>query len=685
MRKIEKKKRENSHSLTIKVAIVSLFMLALVFNVYSFFFKEVVKHTGWDVSSTGFISLFIEGGPTLNLSSPLNITYNFSIAQPLLLDLNVSSDMPIATWNYRIYDNKHNDWFNNWTAFNPNININVARWSNTLYVVAYTPTDSIGRANVTYYVFVPNAAPIIYDLNASIQICENMSMFYPFYAIDVDEDENLAYPLLYQMNPQNPFFSDYNGNYRQRYNYSIYSGRLDKDDFLGVNTGSRSYLTNFSISDGNSSDFRITNITLIEKNNAPIIEDTSAKTVWTQGENSTLYEEIYVYDEEFWRGYWNLSMNISIKNSSGDSVNLFGVSFNGTLGVVNFTANPLIPLGGYDVLICVNDTGLTNQHSNISLVCGQNGNSNVICDYFSLAITDLNRRPTIIAHYPDNLTFNSSSVNPIYFNITKYDPDGGIPDGYWYVDGILRAYQEGNITDEFTHVFGCGVSGLHAVTAEISDGELNDSLTWNVTVELVACSTPGGSGGGGGGGSSLPSCISQWGCDSWATCQNYEVSLEKGVLSGDDYRVIRGACDIDGYDASTCGFQIRTCRDVRECVLSSLTQPSQIQYCYYTENPSCRDGLTNCHGDSCELLVDCGGPCNACATCTDKKKNQGEEGVDCGGPCPWRCVPSVPLLKRKELIYGFLILLLLLIILIIIKLIRVLRYKKTLTEQTRTN
>ncbi len=51
------------------------------------------------------------------------------------------------------------------------------------------------------------------------------------------------------------------------------------------------------------------------------------------------------------------------------------------------------------------------------------------------------------------------------------------------------------------------------------------------------------------------------------------------------------------------------------------------------QKPSCFDGIENCHDGLCESGVDCGGPCNACPSCSDRIQNQGETGMDCGGPC----------------------------------------------------
>ncbi|RMD67744.1 hypothetical protein D6817_00655, partial [Candidatus Pacearchaeota archaeon] len=69
---------------------------------------------------------------------------------------------------------------------------------------------------------------------------------------------------------------------------------------------------------------------------------------------------------------------------------------------------------------------------------------------------------------------------------------------------------------------------------------------------------------------------------------------------------------------------------------------------YYTSAPSCSDNIRNCHDGACELLVDCGGPCEPCPTCSDNIQNQGEEGVDCGGPCPRKCEAAQPLKRYPK-------------------------------------
>jgi predicted nucleic acid-binding Zn ribbon protein len=63
-------------------------------------------------------------------------------------------------------------------------------------------------------------------------------------------------------------------------------------------------------------------------------------------------------------------------------------------------------------------------------------------------------------------------------------------------------------------------------------------------------------------------------------------------------------------------------------------------------------------------MIDCGGPCSPCPTCSDGIQNQAETETDCGGPCPNICQSEVPLLqpKRVQTIYIFIALVLFLIL-----------------------
>jgi len=109
--------------------------------------------------------------------------------------------------------------------------------------------------------------------------------------------------------------------------------------------------------------------------------------------------------------------------------------------------------------------------------------------------------------------------------------------------------------------------------------------------------------------------------------------------------------------------------------------PKESRVCYFTENPSCTDGIKNCHDGSCELLIDCGGPCATCPTCSDKIQNQGESGVDCGGPCPYACKPEAPFKAVSNVLIILSILLVLLIIYILYRLIILFKRRKEENEE----
>jgi hypothetical protein len=343
-------------------------------------------------------------------------------------------------------------------------------------------------------VTVSNYPPTIAGVTSPLYVCEGDALFFLFTANDLDGN-----PLTGSINPQDPFFVIWFSQQTPNdHTFAVLSGTIDKNDIGGVNHWNKTYNEVVMVNDGYNStccsDSEQTNITVIEINNIPQVENIGVKTVWTQGENSTFYELWSVTDTEYNLGYGSLNYNVSIKNSSGNPVNFFNIS---SQGVINFTANTSIPTGVYNVTLCVNDTALSNPYFNISSLCGVTGGVNTVCDSFSLTVTNENRAPRILTYYP-----NSSSAtipaDSLYFNITKYDPDGTIPDTYWYVGNSLVRIDSGSSADEFYYNLGCDVSGVVSVSAVITDGLLNASHIWNVTYTNVAC--PGGGGGGGGGG-----------------------------------------------------------------------------------------------------------------------------------------------------------------------------------------
>lgn len=655
------KKRVGSNLSKKLILCVSLLLIFSMFNLYLllYLFPEIEVTGSAITASVGFTILESD---YIIIGSPLNITYNFSILDPYTIDLNVSAvGFTANKWWYTLWDLKHDELVNDSVEFTPNTTFNAVRWQNRLQISANKSSNGENKTqNVTFFVYVPNSAPILADINSSIYVCEGESLDYDFNATDVDEDS-----ITIDIFPKNPFYvspTSFDGEIYM--NSSIISGVLDKDDVGGIDNGFKVYEETVSISDGEYVDTDDTNITVIEINNEPVMETIGVQTIWTAGDNSTFDKQVQVTDvEDGDQDAGNLNFNISF---SGDE--LFNISSN---GIMNFTPN-LTHIGVHNITVCVNDTALASPYENISSVCGQDGSSITVCDSFSLTVTDENRAPSIIDYYPDDLSLNVSGTDNLYFNISEYDPDGTFPDAYWYVGGILQDYDSGSLIDEFNYSFGCGLSGEYITKAEITDGLLNDSLEWTLNVTYVACPAvlpPEGVGGG------FRFCVPLWVCGGWGICQNTEKSLESGLLSGEDYRNISRNCEENNLDETTCGIQIKECLDINNCG-TDLNKPVEIQFCHYTERPGCYDRIKNCHDGYCELLVDCGGPCAPCPTCSDGIRNQGEGRVDCGGPCPWKCKIEKPLLRRTWLLYALLIIAFLLLLIAIIKLIRIFKVKK---------
>ncbi|MFH1238239.1 MAG: hypothetical protein V1491_02265 [archaeon] len=607
-------------------------------------------------SAGGGVSIFVESPGDIHIYSPENITYNFSQGEIYWIDLNVSASFEVDTWKYTLYDLTHDEIVYEDIVFVPNETFSAVRWSNRLTVYASDSNSLWHNASVMFYVYVDDSAPILEEINDTLYVCEADRLNYYFNATDLDEDE-----LVFDVSPKDPFYVIKTG----RMNLTTEQARIFSDYLVKEEIGN--YSETISVSDGQYVDTKEININVIEINNPPEIETIGVQTVWTYGGDSTFYKQVMVEDvEDGDQDSGNLTVNISFSNDE----NLFNITQNGTM---DFTPNES-QIGIYNIQICVEDNGIDNPSANISL-CGQDGGPTVVCQNFSLTVTNMNRPPTITEYYPEELNISTRGTESLYFNITEYDPDWTVPDAYWFVDGIFKEYDSGSLVDEFNYRFGCGVSGNHVVKAEVTDGELNDSIEWNVSVENVPCSVGISSGGGGGG----PSCLSEWVCGEWYVCQNTEKGLNIGLLSREDYRLIKNSCSENWWDGDACGFQIKDCLDLNSCN-NIDDKPQEYQACHYVENPSCSDSVKNCHDGKCELLVDCGGPCNSCPTCSDKIRNQGEGGIDCGGPCPWLCPVKKPIIKPNYIVLTLFILLIILIIVIVILIIEIIKHRMRITK-----
>ena len=594
---------------------ISIVLIFIAGTSFFFILSQTMKIPITGFANIGSITLFIKTPEVVvTIWSPLNVTYNFNIGSNYTLDLNVSTtNLDIDSWWYTLEDLRHGTVAASNITFIPNSTLNAVRWSNKLTVFANSTSGTIGSSSVIFYIDVPNSAPLIQGIDPDIYVCERRVLVYPFNVYNPDED-NLSLTI----SPQSIFFLSPDSFIAQTNPKSfILSGLLGKS-----NIGK--YSEAISVTDGQFADTVNTNITVIEINNPPVMADIGVQTVWSHGDNSNFYKEISVTDVEDGNSMvGNLTLNLTFLNGSP----FFSMS---SKGVINFTANESV-LGNYNLSVCATDKSLSSISPNISL-CGQTGLAQTTCKNFSLTVTKENRAPYFTSWYPTFFDLNISGNDILYFNTTSADPDGNVPDTYWYLDNKSLSKTLNNSFSSITEILGCGVSGIHAIKSEITDGLLNKSLIWTINVTQVICpsSVGGGSAGAGGGGANI-NCAPLEVCGNWNICQNLDTSLKESTVKNNDYVGFKSSCVSVGLVSDNCGFQTRNCLDLHYCNFTQSFLP-QSQMCEFTLKPTCSDGIKNCHDGSCEVLTDCGGPCSACATCSDKIQNQGEKGIDCGGP-----------------------------------------------------
>lgn len=121
----------------------------------------------------------------------MNTTYNFNISDNYTLDLNVSANFVADTWWYTLLDITRNTTVNvkfGFGVYSVSTKINVFRRSNKLIVYANNTNNTIFNKNVTFYVNVPNSAPLIEYLEPELFVCEESYLSYYFNVTDIDED-----------------------------------------------------------------------------------------------------------------------------------------------------------------------------------------------------------------------------------------------------------------------------------------------------------------------------------------------------------------------------------------------------------------------------------------------------------------------------------------------------------------
>jgi hypothetical protein len=683
--------------------LVLSFVNTLFLYQFSSDFKVFSLITGMTpLETSGSVSIKILSDLSFEIINPENDSmHHFNLSQRIslegipeyIINLSIAEDISREVeWYYSLY-NESNSLYYNQVSFSPNTTIAARSGWNLLIVEVFDLNEKFHNESVWFYVNISKSAPTInLEENQILYGCENSLFNYHFNFTDYDDIYNT---FEISISPSNPFFTRYLG----RLETNIFSGLIYSRYSLSQNsdkslTKTENHNLNLSVFDGIYSDSRKIIIEILKINNVPLITEIPNSQIWTHGDNRNFYFDFNATDLED----GSLS-GFTLNYQNGSSFNLFNISDN---GLMNYTASNESPRGIQNLIVCVNDSAILNPHENLSVHCENNGGINTVCDNFTLYITDDNREPIIIdaiLNYQnqdyDLETFSIININAeedLFFNVTAYDGDEGFLDFNWTLNGVSIRESEyifdGSYyyNDQLSYSFHCSVSGQYNITINASDGLSFGSHTWILNVHQVSCgeTPPSSSGGGGGGTASF--CFENWFCSDYVECLNLDKSYALGLIPTKEYHSLFDQCRQKGLNELTCGFNLINCVDLNSCNNTPYRiNPPKIKWetCHYVIEPSCFDGIKNCHSKSCEVGIDCGGPCAPCPSCFDGIKNQREEGIDCGGPCPLPCEIEEPSRVVPYLSLIYTIIAIILIILIIYALYKIFRLFLILLKKRR--
>ena len=573
-------------------------------------FFEIDNSTGWinftpttedigiyfvKISATHNICYGIEDNETINFSIAGNVapewneseTYDFDLTEDNLTYLNISG--------YVTDDDNDSINFSaspsNFPSFNLTLDgiINFTPIDEDVGFHSFNITATDGIFNVphifNFSVANINDMPILDYIPTPQYSCEDAVFYYDANASDDD--------LLIPNTTEKLYF----------YNSPVTLFIINEDTgeiiFEPSNNDVGNHTTEIYVTDEENYTSQDVDFVVIPVNDEPLFDPVlSPQTVRV---NQTLYFICTAYDEEDGS---NADGNLTFNSSFEGNVTVFEV--NETTGVVNYTAQDN-ETGNYNVTICATDQGIPEPEN--SSFCGNNHFPKTDCDTFTLSVLEVNNPPEIISYYPNNTeTLIIEETESIYFNVSATDPDNTTLTIYWYANNILKDSHFGD-EDEYTFSTTYGDAGDYIIMVVATDGEDNDSVSWNVTVlpkELPV--TPSGAAGGG-----ERLCKEMWRCTMWAECQNISELLD--FLPAGHYKYWADKCSrlMIGEKISfwQCGIQTRSCVDFAKCN-TFAEKPSELMACVLVPPPSCFDKIRNCHHGACEILVDCGGPCKPC-------------------------------------------------------------------------
>lgn len=686
--------------------VITLVVCAILFSINGILLiagNSSFLFTG-HVSTTGSIALTILQPLIINITSPENITYNFTYSDRMTngapdsehlyfqILLNATSNREIDNWTYTVLDNYDVAYFEDEPIINLETLYPWRQYQNNLTVFGQPISGPAGSGNVLFYVNLTSAAPEVLNTTPKeFLVCEGNALTNAIIDVrDVNDDLDRI-----SINPNYDLFGQKDITFKGNHLYEVLLKSFYRLD--SINLGTYQTTATARDIDGQSSPEYPFNITVIELNDNPSVTfppslpdnesdyDVYIK-LYLNGEHTTYNEQWVITDEESGDlAGGNLTLNLNYVN--GSPFDLFEI--NETTGLMFYEVTDESPIGNYSLTLNITDQALENPSENISYCGGSDGSSNTVPVYIYFIISNDNRAPTINSYYPEDDILYVGGNDNLSFNISFFDEDHDLLYTNWFIDDRWIAQHDSldyNSSDEFSYVFGCGIGGWYNITVSLSDGVQEGEVnhTWQTYVNEVACPERPPSGGGGGGGGPSDICYEDWICNDWATCQELTGSINSGLIDGSDYQIFIEQCKQRGYDQENWGFQLRECYDLNECnnFEYRLNPPESSQICFYTENPNCNDGIKNCHDGSCEIAIDCGGSCSACPNCDDGIKNQGEEGIDCGGPCPNSCERSSADIK-PDILLILVILLILIMLFVIYRIIVILKKRKEKKEVSR--
>jgi hypothetical protein len=497
----------------------------------------------FSMNDTGYISFtpITTGNHTINITvndsfslqdSRLLFFYVRDNHAPYIFNVSNQSGTKNSLFEINIsgydYDGDPINFSSNFSAFNYSIiNSTATRFyfiPNKTYIgnhtILFSVNDSFGAVNTTVFhleIFHANSAPVLDQLG---NFTAKINRTFTAYINATDDDDN---PLTFNSNASFFNFTTINtttglinftydgppGNFsvnisvtdNQSIDFKIVNFELiynrnpiiNPIDNLNATTGLL-LLINITGSDPDGDDLTFTTnfsrISILEINSTlstiylrPIINDTGLKNISVfvsdgDGGNATTTFLVNISFENhapFFLGLSNISCNINLScyfnitayDYDGTEVNFsaspafFNISknnitLNSTSAELNFTPWNY-SIGSYFINISINDGNLTNRTN------------------FTIFV---NRYPVINWSYPDsNTTVNTLEGVSVTFNVTASDPDAGSISYAWYLNGTKVE----NIS-YWTYNPDYSSSGDYIVTAEVSDGQLTSSLSWNLSV-----------------------------------------------------------------------------------------------------------------------------------------------------------------------------------------------------------